>query len=98
MLPSRERSISSATHRWTLSEGWNATTASGVVPAAIKSMISSYDLVAPVISLSSIPRNATGCGQSEKYAGVKTRETIPAPLHAGVEFGGAAPARSARHG
>ncbi len=37
---------------WTLSEGWNATTASGVAPAAMKSMISSYDLVALVVSLS----------------------------------------------
>src|SRR5260221_2624969 len=45
MLPSSDRSINPVTRCWTLSEGWNATTASGVVPAAMKSIISSYDLV-----------------------------------------------------
>jgi hypothetical protein len=36
-----------------LSEGWNAATASGVVPAAMKSMTSSYDLIAftPTVQL-----------------------------------------------
>src|SRR5207248_11780207 len=42
-------STSSFTRCWTLSEARNATTASGVEPAAIKSIISSDDLVAPIV-------------------------------------------------
>src|SRR5260370_39372255 len=49
MLPFLELTTNSATRCWTISEGWNATTASGVVPAAMKSIISSYDLVTLII-------------------------------------------------
>jgi hypothetical protein len=43
MLPSLERRDNSATRCRPAGEGWNATTASGVVPAAMNSMISSND-------------------------------------------------------
>jgi len=49
MAPVLDCSTNAATRFWTVSEGRNAITASGVVPAAIKSIISSYDFAALIV-------------------------------------------------